>query len=225
MKIVTALCLAAALVSTDARSATIKESLYQKDGSIALTFDACGGTTDMRILRYLAKESVHSTIFATGKWIRRNKEAVDFIKANRDVFKVENHGMEHLEAAYSSRGDYGLKTVGDEAGLRDEVFGGAAAVEKAFGTKPTIYRDAGALYDPSAASSIRSYGMEIGGYEIAGDEGAKATAREILRNAMKAKPGDVMIFHINKPKSSTYAGLILAIQYFKKNGERLEWLN
>src|SRR4051812_34452133 len=65
---------------------------------VALTLDACSGATDERILGTLITHRIAATIFATARWISRNKAAVAEINAHPDLFEIENHGARHLAA-------------------------------------------------------------------------------------------------------------------------------
>jgi peptidoglycan/xylan/chitin deacetylase (PgdA/CDA1 family) len=54
---------------------------------VALTLDACSGQTDMRILNTLVENHIPSTIFVTGRWLKRNAEALAVLKAHPDLFE------------------------------------------------------------------------------------------------------------------------------------------
>lgn len=64
---------------------------------LALTFDACGGASDgynKELIDYLRAEKLPATLFVTGVWIDKNKEA--FADLARDpLFGIENHGLLH----------------------------------------------------------------------------------------------------------------------------------
>src|SRR4051812_28718873 len=65
---------------------------------VALTFDACMGDTDHRILDTLVDQAIPATIFATHRWLRKNTEAIATLLAHPDLFEIENHGDMHLPA-------------------------------------------------------------------------------------------------------------------------------
>lgn len=197
----------------------------QDNHTIALTFDACGGKTDWNILHFLVDNHIPATLFVTEKWIDGNTEAVSYLKEHTDIFKIENHGKEHREAVYQSIGAYHLPATSNEEGMEKEINGGDEAIEKAFGVKPTWYRDAGALYDTQSISWLNQHHWQIGGYSIAGDEGATASTSRIIMLLSKAKPGDVILMHMNKPQGHTYEGMKVGIEALKNKGYQFSWLD
>ena len=197
---------------------------HEKGQSIALTLDACGGKTDWNILHFLVDNDIPATIFVTEKWIDANPEAVTYIREHNTVFKVENHGKEHREAVYREVGAYHLPATVNDQGMQKEVEEGEAAIERAFGVKATWYRDAGALYDSESINWLHSHNWQIAGYTIAGDEGATASTPRILMLLSKAKPGDVILMHMNKPQGHTFEGMHTGILKLKEEGMKFAWL-
>ena len=59
---------------------------------VALTFDACSGAVDERILQALIQNRIKATIFVSARWLKRNPLAVVELNAHQDLFEVENHG-------------------------------------------------------------------------------------------------------------------------------------
>lgn len=179
----------------------------REPNQITLTFDACGGTTDMRILYLLKDYGIPATIFVTKQWLEKNPDAILFLKNNSNLFKIENHGALHHAAIMEKIGPYHLTSVQNNEGLSQEVNLADQEIFKDFGYHPHWYRTAGALYDKESISWLENNHWEIGGYSIAGDEGATASVSKIVSNLNNATPGDVLLFHINKPHSNTYEGL------------------
>ena len=64
--------------------------------TVALTLDACGGATDMRIVEAIITCSVPVTIFATALWLRSNAPALAIMRAHPSLFTLQNHGALHL---------------------------------------------------------------------------------------------------------------------------------
>lgn len=200
------------------------ENVKSHAETVAITFDACDGQTDMRILELVKEERIPITLFLTGKWIEKNPNAVTFIKENKEYFKVENHGLNHLEAIENINGVYHLKTVKDEKGLEKEVIDNQRKIQQVFGVNADIYRTAGAVYDESSVRWIHEHSIEIGGYTIAADEGAKASKEEIIKNLSKVKNGDVILMHVNHPKSEVYEGFKDGLKVMQGKGLKFEFL-
>jgi len=137
---------------------------------VALTFDACTGKTDTRILDALVKNEIKATIFVTGRWLKRNPEAIATFKAHPELFEIENHGAQHLPAIDVPQLLYGLKPAGSPAAVSAEVEDGAAAVQTHFYHWPHWYRGAGGEYTASSLELIKSLGFEVGGFTTTPDD-------------------------------------------------------
>ncbi len=186
---------------------------------LALTLDACSGRFDAPLLDFLIRERIPATLFVTRRWLRRNAGAVALIKAHADLFEVENHGASHVPAVIGpGREVYGIEGVPDLEQLRAEVQGGAAAIEAAFGTAPRWYRGATAVYDPQALAEIERLGYRIAGYSLNADAGATLARAAIEQRLQRARDGDVIIAHMNKPDSDSAEALIAGLAVLKQQG-------
>ncbi len=186
---------------------------------VALTLDACSGEFDAVLVDYLIRERIPATLFVTRRWIRRNPEAVALLKAQRELFEIENHGASHVPAVIGpEREVYGIPGVPDMAHLRAEVSGGARAIESAFGVTPRWYRGATAVYDPEAVAEIERMGYRIAGFSVNADAGATLPQAAILKRLQRARDGDVLIAHMNKPRSDTAAALIQGLGQLRRQG-------
>lgn len=187
---------------------------------VALTLDACMGRTDMRILDVLVKNRIPATIFVTGRWVRGNPEALSVLKANPDLFQIENHGAMHVPAITNVPRMYNIKTAGSVDAVRSEIDGGAKAITDARAPKPVWYRDATARYSTDAVKLATSMGYKIGGYSLNGDMGASLLAGAAERRIAAARDGDVIIAHINQPGRAAGAGVAKGILALKAKGMR-----
>lgn len=200
------------------------ENITTKTEEVAITFDACDGKVDQRILEFIKEEKIPITLFVTAKWMNKNNEAIEFIKNNKNLFKIENHGFNHLEAVEEEKGAYNLHTVKNEKGLSHEVIDNQLKIEEIFGVHSKYYRTAGALYDIASLNWLAQKGFKIGGYTIAADEGAKASKEKIVKNLAKVKKTDVILMHINHPKSHIYEGFKEGFYLMKSKGLKFEFL-
>lgn len=196
------------------------------EGTVALTFDACGGDFDRKLAEGLVSLNTPATIFVTGKWLAHNPQAVAYLREHRDIFDIENHGAAHKAAVLGNeRGPYGVPAVDTFSGLDAEVDGGEAALEAAFpGTHAHWFRGATALYSPAALSRLHARGWNVAGYSVALDDGATLPAAAVTNRALTARPGDVLIGHINHPVAGTRDGVLKALPELKARGLRFGWL-
>lgn len=212
-----------ALTTAAAHAADVEPSLRlpAADGrAVALTLDACSGGVDLRILDALVADRVPATIFVTHRWLRRNAAAIALLKAHADLFEIENHGDAHLPAVTDQPLVYGLKTAGSLKAIADEVNGGADAVRESFGRTPTWYRDATARYSRDALPLIAALGFRIAGYSLNADVGASLPAAVVARRIAAARPGDVIIAHVNQPNRPSGQGVADGVARLVASGFR-----
>ncbi|PIO96299.1 polysaccharide deacetylase [Pleomorphomonas carboxyditropha] len=195
------------------------------DKAVALTFDACSGAVDDRILNELIADRVPATLFVTHRWLKRNAVTVALLVAHSDLFEIENHGENHVPAITDRPSVFGLATAGSLAAVSQEVLGGAAAVTATFGRSPAWYRDASARYSRDAVQLIGNLGYRIAGYSLNADVGASLPAAAVAKRVAAARPGDVIIAHINHPERPAGAGLAEGIRALVAKGTRFERLD
>jgi peptidoglycan/xylan/chitin deacetylase (PgdA/CDA1 family) len=192
-----------------------------EDKVVALTLDACGGEVDADLLAFLVRHRIPATVFATRKWLVRHPDAVALLNARSDLFDVEDHGERHVPAIIGAgRSVRGIPGNADPEQLRREVLGGAKAVEAATGRLPRWYRGAGGEYDPLALEIIESLGLGVAGFSLNADDGATLTRQQIVRRLQRAKNGDIIIAHVNKPGSDTAEGLAAGLKALQERGFR-----
>jgi peptidoglycan/xylan/chitin deacetylase (PgdA/CDA1 family) len=188
--------------------------------TVALTFDACSGRTDRRILDELVADGIPATLFVTARWVKRNAEAIAVISAHPDLFEIENHGEQHLPAITDTPLLFGLRTAGSLEGVAAEVNGGADAIRAAFAVEPHWFRGAGARYSRDAMTLIGTLGYRIAGYSLNADIGASLAAAKVSHRIAAARAGDVIIAHINQPDRPSGAGVVEGVKALKARGVR-----
>lgn len=185
---------------------------------VALTFDACGGRTDHRILSTLLENHIPATVFVTARWLVRNRDTFAEMTSHPDLFEIENHGANHIPAIDRKTTVYGVAAAGDLEHVRAEVANGGLEIERAGGPPPRWFRGATALYTPTAIRLIRGMGYRVAGYSINGDEGARLGAKAAERKTASARSGDVIIAHLNQPSRAAGEGVAKGILDLKSKG-------
>lgn len=193
--------------------------------AVALTFDACMGKVDDRILDTLIENRIPSTVFVTARWLKHNAAAFAVMRANPDLFEIEDHGENHVPAIDVPMTVFGIKTAGSAEAVAAEVEGGAEAIIAAGGERPVWFRGATAKYTPSAIAEIQSLGYRVAGYSINGDSGSLLGASGVARQYHRAKDGDVIISHINQPTHEAGEGVVKGILDLKARGFHFVRLN
>jgi peptidoglycan/xylan/chitin deacetylase (PgdA/CDA1 family) len=185
---------------------------------IALTFDACMGKTDPRILSTLVDHHIPATIFVTARWLRSNPETLAVFLAHPDIFELEDHGQNHIPAVDVPTMVYGIPAAGSPQAVAQEVKGGADAMVAAGIPQPHWFRGATAKYSLSAIAQIRGMGYRIAGYSINGDSGSLLPAKMVEKQYASARDGDVIISHINQPTHAAGEGVAASILALKAKG-------
>ena len=185
---------------------------------VALTFDACSGAVDERILQALIQHRIKATIFVSARWLKRNPLAVAELNAHQDLFEVENHGARHIPAVDVPMQIFGLKSAGSPAAVAAEITGGAEAVKQATGREPKWFRGATGKYTESSIKQIGDMHFKLAGYSLLGDGGAMFSESRTAKTIANARDGDVIIAHINQPKRPAGLGIIDGILELKKQG-------
>ena len=196
---------------------TIAKGQYEGP-RVALTFDACTGKVDARILDALIENKIPSTVFVTARWLKRNPKAIAEIKAHLELFEIENHGAKHLPAIDVPMTIFGLQTAGSPEVLQIEIEGGALAVMAAFDTAPRWYRGATARNTTSSERLITNLNFKLAGYSVSGDGGAEFSKWRTSKTIATAQDGDVIIAHINQPTKPAGAGVVEGILKLKAAG-------
>jgi peptidoglycan/xylan/chitin deacetylase (PgdA/CDA1 family) len=188
---------------------------------VALTLDACTGAFDAELVRFLVERRIPATVFATRRWLERNPEGAAVLMQHADLFDVEDHGANHVPAVIGAgRRVYGIAGNPDEEHLREEVVQGADAVERLTGSRPRWYRGATALYDPQAIGDIEAMGYRIAGFSLNADAGATLSKAAIVARLREARSGDILIAHMNRPRSATAEGLAQGLDELLARGFR-----
>lgn len=188
---------------------------------VALTFDACGGrkgaSYDAELIALLREYNIPATLFVTSLWIRNNRETLQELAAD-PLFEIAAHGSRHRPCSVNGRSVYDIKGTASMDELVAEVEGNVRDVEAVTGIRPRWFRSGTAYYDDVAVDAIHTLGLGIAGYSITGDEGATLPARRVAAKTLGAKHGDILLFHMNRPKSGTREGLRQALPQLIEQG-------
>lgn len=187
--------------------------------TLALTFDACEGGTDMRIIELLRRHDVPATLFITNRWLRNNQKIAAELAAD-PLFTFACHGKRHKPASVDGRLAFGIRGTRSIPALVEEVEDNARAIADLTGKRPVWYRSGTAHYDDVAIEVVHGLGMKIAGYTVGADAGATLPAEKVDGLVRGAPNGAIILCHINRPESGTYKGLARAIPALLEKGVR-----
>lgn len=187
---------------------------------IALTFDACGGGKDgydAELIAFLRKRKVPATLFVTSLWLRKNPDVLRELAAD-PLFEIAAHGERHRPCSVDGKKAYGIQGTASMLELVREVLANAREITALTGKTPLWFRSGTAYYDEVAAEVIQDLGLRIAGYSIAGDQGATLSASRVAAKILEARNRDIILLHMNKPRSGTREGVMRAIPVLQERG-------
>ena len=199
------------MLTASVATAEIIKNLNVK--AVALTFDACETTTpshfDEKILSYLVKEQIPFTVFMTGKFANRNSERVKEI-SKLPFVEIENHSFNHQQHMERLSADEVKKEVSDLEEL----------MKKMTGKKTKYFRFPAGNYDAKTLKLVEDMNYKVVHWAFpSGDPDKKVTPAKLTSWVVsKAKPGNVLIFHINGRGYSTGGALPDIINGLHKKG-------
>lgn len=200
----------------------VKTHLVTSEKVIALTFDACGQSPaskgyDTDLIEFLIRQQVPATLFLTTLWIEANPELAAQLAAN-PLFEIENHGQNHRPSSVTGKAIYGIPGTQNVGEVVDEVELGARKITALTGKRPRFYRSGTAYYDEIAVQVIEALGYHAVNFSVLGDAGATYNRYQVRHALLSAKPGDIVLAHMNHPESDTAEGVVAAVPELKKQG-------
>ena len=199
----------------------VKTRLSTDKKVLALTFDATGIERDKgydeELINYLIENKIPATLFLSGLWIDKNPEILKEL-SKVEFFEIANLGANHLPCSLNGKEVYGIKGTRNVEEIISEIEDNALKIAEYTGKKPKYYR-AGTVYTDEYCPEIaEKLGYEIVGFSVLGDAGATYSKEKVKNALLNAQPGDIVILHMNIPKSETYEGLKEAIPLLKEKG-------
>ncbi len=194
-----------------------KVQLPRGGKTVALTFDACSGGYDKRIIEYLIAEKIPATVFISGQWLRNHEQDLRDIAANGQ-FLIGNHGLTHRPLTVRGQKVYGIGGTRSVEEAYREVVDNALEIERITGRAPLFFRSGTAHYDETALLLLGDLGNTAVGFAINGDFGATASGETVFRQLKSAKGGEIVLLHMNRPLGGTFAGLKRGVEYLRSQG-------
>ena len=180
---------------------------------VALTFDdgPWPGATD-RVLDILGELEVKAAFFVIGRYVDRHPDLVRRI--DREGHLIGNHTYDHL----------GLAFLRGAAFWRDQLDRTDAAIERATGQRPRLYRPPlGMKTWISSRAAVRNHSTVT--WTRSARDGLSTTSDRILRRLLPStRPGDILLLHdgvspqSDRDPSVTVAALPALIRGLREGG-------
>lgn len=193
--------------------AAVISQLPGNDTIIVLTFDACETKTpsflDEKIVSFLMGERIPFTIFVSGKFARRNGEALRAL-ASSGLVELENHSLSHVQH---------MERLSAEAVVR-EVQACEALLTEIAGRRPLFFRFPAGNYDQRSLRIVEDLGYRVVHWSFASGDPDKQLSPQRLSAWVlgKARPGNILIFHVNGRGYSTGAALPQIVAELRNRG-------
>lgn len=193
------------------------------DKVVALTFDACGGTGgngyDRELMEFLMARQIPATLFLNQRWMTANP-AITRKLADQPHFLLANHGTTHRPLSLQGRRAWGIEGTSSVEEVVEEVMGNHQSLLSHTPKAATFFRSGTAYYDEVAVTIVNQLGYEAVGFDIIGDGGARYSAKQVRKAILQARPGSIVLLHMNQPSSQTAQGVMEAIPILQKKGFR-----
>ena len=202
---------AAAPGASSPRPLTLIET---KDREVAITFDACATRAqnngfDEAVLRVLEREAVPATIFVSGRWVETHPAAMSEL-AHDTLLEFGNHSYDH---PHMSR--LAAMQIADELDRTETALGRYGRHSVAF--RPPFGDWNGLVMQVVAEHHLPFVTWDV----VSGDPSAKTTTSGMVHAVVsKARPGSIIIFHINGRGWKTAEALPTILRRLRERGFR-----
>ena len=184
------------------------------DKVVALTFDACQthkmAGYDAKIIGILQATHTPATLVLGGRWMETHVAAARSLGAD-PLFEIGNHSYLHPH----------MKTL-TPAAMHQELQQTQDVQYRLMGHQGRIFRPPYGEYNAALVSEAARMGLKTLTWEVVtGDPDPHVTAPDIVRTVLaRARPGSVVIMHVNGRGWHTAEALPAVIRGLHKRGYR-----
>lgn len=181
---------------------------------IALTFDACATHTqpnafDRRVFEILKKEQIPATVFVSGRWVEYYPDFARELAAEGSI-EFGNHSYSHPL----------LTEVRDDR-LADEIARTEDLIAQ-LGRRSVAFRPPAGVFGHREVRVAAERKLPTVLWDVvSGDVGGRLKAEKMVEEVTRrARPGSIVIFHINGRGSYTKDALPAIIRVLRERGMR-----
>jgi peptidoglycan/xylan/chitin deacetylase (PgdA/CDA1 family) len=177
-----AIALAAGFAGSSARADYPIYCGGHKGRYLALTFDDGPGSTTQTVIRTLRRYHAHATFFVLGQNIGGRSST---IRQEKGLGSVANHSWSHPDLSKYSA-----------AGVAQQLTSTQAAIQKAGGGRPTIFRPPYGARNSTVDAAARSLGLKTILWSIDSYDSRGYSSTEVAHTVLKlAQPGAIVLMH------------------------------
>jgi peptidoglycan/xylan/chitin deacetylase (PgdA/CDA1 family) len=182
---------------------------------VALTFDACATKKqangfDRKVFEILARERIPATFYLTGRWVEKHPTAAKTIAA-APFIELGNHTYSHPRL-----------TLTRKERIRWQIRRTNRILEKKIGRPALTLRPPAGAFNATVLQIADQEHLPVVLWSVvSGDVGGHVPAARMDRAVLEqAKPGSIIIFHINKRGPLTKKALPDIIAGLREKGFR-----
>jgi len=165
---------------------------------------------------FLTAHKVKSTVFLSGRWVRRNAERAQEIGAS-SLFEIGNTGENNRPLSVKGDSVYGLVGTPSLTAAISEVSTGAGSIRTAAGRTPRYVRPYVNYADNVVVSALADAGIKTIGYSRSCDGGGVYSTARIKTELLEAEHGDIILLSINPDYPNILAGFKAAIEEIEQS--------
>ena len=186
--------------------------VHTREPSVAITFDACATMKgdygfDQEVFEILKRERVPATIFVSGRWVDTHAEAMAELAAD-PLIEFGDHSYDHPHMT---------KLTVARAG--DEIDRTEAALSR-YGRHSVAFRPPFGDWNRRVIEIVRGKNLPTVTWDVvSGDPSHKTTTDGMIRAVLAAaRPGSIIVFHINGRGWKTHEALPAILSGLRERG-------
>jgi peptidoglycan/xylan/chitin deacetylase (PgdA/CDA1 family) len=188
--------------------------------AVAITFDACATKThgygfDRALFDLIRSEKLPVTIFVSGRWVEMHADVMQELVAE-PLVEFGDHSYDHPHMSRLP-----------EARIADEIAKTEAALGR-YGKKSVAFRPPFGDWNRRVVHVVQDKQQlpTVTWDVVSGDPSAKTTTEGMIRTVVgKARPGSIVIFHINGRGLRTAEALPRILSGLRERGLRFVFLS
>jgi peptidoglycan/xylan/chitin deacetylase (PgdA/CDA1 family) len=193
-----ALAIAVALAGSPSRADYPVYCGGHKGRYVALTFDDGPNATTRSVISTLRRYHARATFFVLGKNVRGRSRT---IRQERALGAVANHSWSHPDLTRYSA-----------AGISDQLMSTQAAIKRAGGGRPTLFRPPYGAHNATVDAAARSLGLTQILWSIDSYDSRGYSTADIAHTVLKlVQPGAIILMHDVIPATARALPRILRI--------------
>lgn len=163
---------------------------YTRQKLVSLTFDdGPDPETTIKILDLLNKYNMPASFFCVGDKIEKDAEIVRKTFAKGHI--IGNHSYSHSKI-------FDLRSTGN---MIKEIEKTSELIYQTIGKKPLLFRPPFGVTNPLLAKAIKKTGVTSTGWSLRSWDTNGKVSKVVTRLKRKVHPGDVILFHDNRPNT------------------------